>query len=339
MGILSRLFGREEPDDAHDDRQLAEMVESVIRLSPRLRLAPHCQRRLEAAVGTALEYLGGLVASQVAAREASPAAWASDPCIHAFFGSPDDVSKVVSQSGPLRTLFKRQASLQEAWAVLGMALDERRTLGVAQEGDATRQDVLLTTVSFSDHQLRICAADEIALKEEIVRRMVDQLALEGLGRIAADDSRREDLEKERALLATRLRLLERQQTGMRSVVGSAAGADAGARARLRKEMEENDRGLASLGTRSETLERQLDHICEVFAEPVPLLQVSKRQVRLSRMNVVLDASAGEAGELVEFGLARVPGNPPRDRAFALVRVARAHVQAPRSRLADAERLL
>lgn len=336
MGILSRLFGRADASDAHDEQQLAEMVQRVIKLSPRLRLAPRCEPRLEAAIGKSLEYLGGLVASISVVREASPAAWATDPAIHAFFGSAEDVSLAFSRSTRLRALFRRNAGLQQACAVLGMALEERHSLGVAQVGETTLHDVQQTTLSFSDHQVKICASDEIELKEEIVRRMVDQLALEGLARMASDDTRREDLEKERALLVTRLRLLEHQGTGMRSVVGSGAGPDPGARARLRKEMEENDRDLAALGSRSETLDRQLEHICEVFAAPVPLLQVSRRQVHLSRMNVVVEAGAGEP---VEFGVARMPGDPPRERAFTIVRFSHAHMQAPRSGLADAERLL
>ena len=338
MGILGRLFGRDDAGDARDDRQLEEMVERVIRLSPRLRLAPRCKPRLEAAVGGALEYLGGLVNSHPPVHEASPAAWSTDPCIHAFFGSPDELSLAFGRSKELRALFKRKPDLQEACAVLGMAVEERHALGVAQQGGATLHDVQQTIVSFSDHQFRICAADEVALKEEVVRRMVDQLALEGISRIAADDTRRDELERERALLQTRLRLLEHQGTGMRGVVGSSA-PDPAARARVQAEMEENDRALESLGSRSETLERQLEHICEAFADAAPLLNVSHRRLRMSRMNVVLDGSDGEEAERVEFGLAHLPGNPPRDRAFALVRISRAHLPADKSRLAEADRLL
>jgi hypothetical protein len=341
VGILSRLFGREDAGDAQDDRQLAEMVERVAMMSPRLRLAPRCRPRLAAAIGSALEYLGGLVGSLGPAREASPAAWTSDPSIHAFFGSPDDVSLAFSRSTQLRALFKRKPDLQDAYAVLGMAMDERHTLGVAEVGGAALHDVRQTTVSFRDHQIRICAADEVELKEEIVRRMVDQLALEGLARTAADDTRRDELERERALLKTRLLILERQGTGMRSVVGGEAGRDAGGRARLRAEMDENDRGFASLGSRAKAPDRELQHVCDVFAQPVQLLNVSNRQLHLSRMNVVLDADVGEAGNrnLVEFGLARVPGDPPQERAFTLVRFSRAHMRAPANRLAEAERLL
>ncbi len=338
MGILSRLFRRERTGQAQDDRQVAEMLERVINLSPRLRLAPRYQSRLEAAIGKGLDYLSGLVGSPTAVHDASPAAWSSDPYVRAFFVSPGDVSPVLSRSADLRAFFEREPGLQEACCVLGMAMEERRTLGVAQEGGTTRHDVQQTTLSFSDHQVRICAADEASLNEEIVRRMVDQLAIEGLARVAADSSRREVLEQERKLLLTRLRLLERQGAGMRAVVGSDAGTDAGEQARLRQQVEENDRELDSQGSRSEALDRQLEVVCEVLADPVPLLHVTSRQLRLSRMNVVLDDNAAE-GDLLELDIARVPGDPPRERAFALIRFSRVHLQAPRNLLAEADRLL
>jgi hypothetical protein len=339
MGILGRLFGRESSNQALDDPQLAEMVERVIQLSPRLRMAPRYRPRLEAAIGKGLEYLCGLVKSLGAAREASPSAWSADPAIRAFFRSPDEVADVLSQSAELRALFEREPNLQHAHGVLGMALEERRTFGVAREGEVTRHDVEQTTVSFGDHQLRICAASEADLTDEIVRRRVDQMALEGLASVAADDSRRDVLEQERKLLVARVRLLERQGTGMRSVVDGAAGADAGEGARLRQLMQENDRELDALGSRTESLERQLEGVCEVFADPVPLLHVSHRQMRLSRLNVVVDTSDEAAGDLIGFELARVPGDPPRDRAFALVRFSRADLRAQRNLLTEADRLL
>ena len=63
MGLLGRLFGRDTASATQDDRQLAEMVERVRALSPRLRLAPRFQPRLEEAVGKGLVYLCGLVDS------------------------------------------------------------------------------------------------------------------------------------------------------------------------------------------------------------------------------------------------------------------------------------
>ena len=339
MGMLSRLWGRRGVDEVRGHQQLAEMVERVIKLSPRLRLVPRCQPRLETSVKKALDHLYGVVASLPAAREASPSAWASDPCIHAFFATPADVPVPFSRSEHLRALFEREPGLQQAYAVLGMAACERHTLGVALEGGITRHDVQQRTVSFRDHQVRICAADQTGLGDEIVRHMVDQLTLEGLARMVTDKSRRNVLEEERSLLLARLRLLERQGTGMRAVIGSDAQADSGDTARLRDQLDENDMELNRLRSPIEALDRQLDAVCEVFSDPGPRLKVWHRRLYLSRMNVMLGENATDAGEVVDMEVARVPGDPPQERTFALVCFSRAHLEAPKDMLAEAARLL
>jgi hypothetical protein len=273
------------------------------------------------------------------AHAANAAAWNTDPYIRAFFVSPDDIALTFSRSHALREFFEQAPGQDSAYAVLGMKMSERRTLGVARDGDATRSDVPQTTVSFGDHHVRICGADEAGLREEIVRRMIDQLAIEGLARITADNTRRDDLEQERALLATRLRLLERQGTGMRSVVGSSQATDPGELARVRAQMEENNEELLRIGPRSEALNRQLDSMCEVFSDAAKLLHVTAEQRRLNRMNIVSGEDSVDDSHTLELRVARVPGDPPEERTFVLLRVTRADVPQERNLLDEAHRLL
>lgn len=338
MGLIGRLFG-DKQKHAPRDEEVERMVARVIDLSPRLRLAQGHEARLRSAIAQAAEHLRELVAGFPSPHALSPASWASDSYIRAFFGAADDVGPTLGRSTELASLFDQQPGLSEAYAVLGMAMNERRTLGVAQEGDVMRSDVAQTTVSFSDHQIRICGATEADLRKEIQRRMVDQLAIEALAGIAAESARRDDLEQERALVVARLRLLGRQGVGMQSVLGGDAEVDAGELARLRAQREENDQALKNLGSRSEALDRQLDRMCEVFADARNLIRVNPRTLRLSRMNVVLPEQGTEDGHTLDLEIARVPGDPPSERAFALVRVARVDVPKPRNLFDEAARLL
>ncbi|MGJ7509851.1 hypothetical protein [Variovorax sp. GT1P44] len=315
------------------------MAARVIDLCPRLRLAQGHDARLEAVLAKALAHLRQLVEAFRPPHLASAASWATDPYIRAFFASADDVGIALSRSTELAAFFDQAPGTQEAYAVLGMAMNERRTLGVAQEGDTTRTDVPQTTLSFSDHQIRICGASDAELRQEVVKRMVDQLAIEGLMRLAADTTRRDVLEQERALLATRLRLLERQGAGMRSVMGGDGEIDAGELSRLRAQLEANDSDLKRLGSRSEALNRQLDGMCAMFNDASKLIHVSGRRLRLSRMNVVLPERGADEGHTLDLEIARVPGDPPRERAFALVRVSRGDVPQPRNLLDEAARML
>ncbi|HVK56463.1 MAG TPA: hypothetical protein VM532_15730 [Burkholderiales bacterium] len=333
MSLLSRLLHSRHTDGAPDARRVDEAVERIVKLSPHLHLARHYRSRLEPAVATSLKYVGDIVASASAAREASAAAWSADPYIHAFFVAPTDIAPALSRSTDLREFFEQNTDSPEAYAVLGMAMSERRALGVALEGDAIRRDVVQTTVSFSDHQVRICGRTESDLRQEIVLRLVDQLGLEGLARIEADKSRRDLLERERALLKTRLQLLERQGIGIRSLFGDDATAESGESGRLKAQIEENERSLNSLGIRSEALDRALNCVCDVLANPSQHIYVESKRFRLDKMNVARPEDSTEPSDDITIQIARIPTTPPRMRAFTLVRFARSELSPATSMFA------
>ncbi|MBS0453363.1 MAG: hypothetical protein JSS14_18880 [Proteobacteria bacterium] len=340
MSLFGRLFGAKE-DRAPEDPRLRHVVARVLEMHSRLRLAPRCEARLATAMAPALAHIGELVAGAPRAHQANTAAWSTDPYVRAYFAAPDDINQVLARSGALHDYFDANPGASSAYAVMGMTMNERNTLGVALVGEQTRSDVPQTTLGFSDHNIRLCGADEDGLREEVTQRMMDQLAIEGLAKVAAKTSLREDLEQERALLATRLRLLERQGAGLGGMVGTDASSDPGEMARVRAEAEENEQRLKALGPRSEVLSRQLDTLCEAFASAGELLQVSTLQRRVDRMNVVVQHGVGDEAEshMLQFRVARVPGNPPQKRALAILRVARADMPRAVNLLDNADRLL
>jgi hypothetical protein len=339
MGILSWLLNTDKPADSQNKQKIDAIVEGIMRLNPHLRLARRYQARLAPAVATSLEYVGTLVDSIPAAREASAAVWSADPYIHAFFVSADDVPKVISRSAELREFFERHADVREVHAVLGMEMTERHILGVGMEGDILRRDVPQTTVSFGDHQVRMCGRTHEELRAEIVQRLLDQLAIAGMERIAADEERRDQLERERALMKTRLQLLERQGNGIRVVLGSDAATEAGELQRLAAQLEENERNIASLGLREDALDRELDHVRDVFAEPAQHISILSKRLRLDRMNVVQEGNSAQPSEELDLKIARIPTSPPRTRAFSLIRFSRDDLLVAKSALDDAARLL
>jgi len=259
------------------------------------------------------------------------------------------VAPALSRSGDLRAWFRQNPAEQEAHAVLGMAMTQKRVLGTALEGDTMRRDVVQETINFGDHQVRMCGRSEAELRDEIVRRLVVQLGLQGIARYAAQQTERGLLERERALLRTRLRLLEREGAGIGALVGDgaaagaaaagAAAADAGEFARLQADMADNEDAIRRLGLRADALDRELAEVCAVLADPAAHLFVHTRCCMLSRMNVVREPGHPDGGDELVFQVAQIPTVPPQARAFALVRFARADLRSPDGLLDDAARLL
>jgi hypothetical protein len=346
MGLLSRLWrrasGMEEGDSRESRYSAAQIRQTIARIAnaiPQIQLARQYESRLASAVRGTLDYASDIVAAMPAPRDASADSWSSDPYIHAFFATSDDVCHAFGRSHELREWFNDHIDCAEVYAVLGMEMTERSVFGVEQQDGRTRADVQQTTISFSDHRVRICGRSEADLHEEIVRRLVDQLALEALEQIASDQSRRDALEQERALLKTRLQLLQRQGAGMHAVISGAAPADYAEVARLQRAIEDNERNLAELGFKTEAIERQFDAVQHIYADPAAYAYVTVKQLRLDRMNVVVDADATRPAADIELRIARIPASPSEMRAFAIVRFKRADLPPAGSLFGDTSRVI
>ncbi|WP_434034196.1 hypothetical protein [Cupriavidus sp. a3] len=348
MTVLNWLRRRGKHSDGARDAERAALAERVTRLCPYVRLVGGYRKRLAPALAIADRYVRDVVAGLPPASPASEATWNSDPYIHAFFATAQEVMPVFSRSSDLRDYFSGSASATEAYCVLGMEKQERRTLGVALEGDVMRTEVPQTTVSFVDHRVRICAATEAALREEIACRMLDQFALQALAEVAGGTTRRDRIEREQALLTTRLHLLEKQGVGMRSVLGESADTQADESERLREQVAQNEAALAALseteapdapGGRAGMPDRQLQALVDVLTHAEASFVVEREAVRLSPMNIVVPPGSAGPGADLQLMTARVPGNPPLVRTFSLVCVARAGMLSPMQLLDEAARML
>ena len=339
MSIFSRLFQRARGTQPDDAGRTAQAVERIAAAIPQLKLARQYQARLAPAVRTTLDYATQLVAALPEPRAASASAWSADPYIHAFFATADDVCDTFGRSHELRAWFDEHFDCSEAYAVLGMTLDERHVLGVEEQHGKIRSDVQQTTLSFGDHRVRICARSAAELHDEIVRRIVDQFALEALARIAEDKSRRAALEQQRALLKARAQLLQRQGAGIHAMASAQAPVELAELARLQRDIDANERSLAELGLQTEAIERQFDIVQRVFAEPGTQTYVTVNRVRLNRMNVVVEAGGAQAADELDLRMARIPAQPSDMRAFSIVRFQRCDLPPAGSRFDEASWLV
>lgn len=339
MGLLDWLRGGGAPRGS-EGAGIAEAIDRIVQTAdPRLRFAPRFARRLTPAVASAQAYARELVATLPAAREATPAGWAADRCMHALFATPDAIAHAFSRSVELRAFFDQHPLADEVYAVIGTRMEERHVLGMALEGDIMRRDVEQTTVSFTDHRVRILALTEPELRTEIERRILDQLVMDGIGRVAAGQRQRTALEQERALLSTRLRLLEQAGQGMHAALAGERTADAEKLAQVRARLDENSRVLAGMATGAERLDEELDRIIEALRDARQRFYVTTIRRRLDRMNVVRDGNDSESGEEIMFHSARIPADPPETRVFVIARFPKAGMLPAATLVAEAARQL
>jgi len=321
VGIFNWSRKTSAPASGVPEDRLREAVEYLVeRVNPRLRMVRRYRERLSPAVDGAIARARKLVEGLPAPREATPARWADDPCLRAFFAKPDDIPLAFNRAKEVADFFAANTAASEVLAILGARLEERQVFGAALHGDAVRHDVAQTTLSFTDYKAGILGADVEALKRSIVRRVFDEFIVQILARLAAADARHQGLVQERSVLAAQLRALEAQGAGIARALGDTGQREEKRRA-LQSALERRDAKLSGDGGGSEILERVLDALCEALEKPGEVITIGSRRVRLTRTNVVATPEITEPTDEIEFGTASVAGAPPR--AFLLVRFSRA----------------
>ena len=331
MGILDWFKNR--PGQFDPDRISEEMVRGAVDnaialTNPRIKLLPNCHKRLTPAVEKTIEFLRAQVSMLPAVHPLSAKAWSSDPALRAFFVAPGDIPAVLARSDNLHTLFDKFPELDEACLVLGMAFSQQRVFGMALHGEIVQRDVAQTSVSFSDHRARLCGHDESRLRRIVGTEVFEYLVAQALSEIGEERAERQELQTNRSLLRTRLRLLQQHGPGL----GSMFGADPAApseQTRLAAELLENERQLETLGGSDSVLESELETLKAVLDNPQRYLHSESTHLRLNTMNVLLDENSTEPAADVDFAVVELSGANPVRRAFILARVARTELPPPK----------
>lgn len=151
MGFFNWL----KPSPAIDARLREHIELAVHNTDPRIRQLPGYEKKLAAAVGTAFEYCERIALAVPGPFFINRAKFASDPLVHALFGSVDDIAAMLASSQPLRDYLAAHpaTSDQPIFALLGMRRSLNAGFGTRLAGDIIKRDEPQITLSFSDHTL------------------------------------------------------------------------------------------------------------------------------------------------------------------------------------------
>lgn len=341
MSILDWFKNRPaqfDPDRLSDEMTVQAIDKAVTLTNPRIKLVRSYQERLAPVVETSVRYIRELVLALPPPIQVSTAGWSADPALRAFFVAASDISSSVGRSNNLRTLFGKYPVLDEACFILSMVYGEQHVLGMSLQGEVVQREVAQTVIGFSEHQARICGLDESEVRRLLGTQTYEYLVAQALSEIGEERSERRELENNRALIRSRLRLLQQQGPGLGSVFGSAPATSV-EQLKLEAELLENERQMEALGSSQSVLESELEFLREVLEHPERYVRVEQRQLRLSTMNVVVDEKSGDVASDIAFSLAHLKGSPPIQSAFVLGRFSRAELPESRMNFEDAARYL
>jgi len=334
--VVSALFG--SADSAADgDRQLiVDTIDAFVEtIEPRLRQASHHRDKLAGNVAHTLAHLRKLGA-QLPHEPLllSRAAWSQDPYVRSFFAAPEDVARCIGRSDEVREFFGAHSACAEACALLGMQRKERTVLAPQLQGEVLRQDVEQTTVGFSGHRLIAVASDLAQSRVEVGRRIMERLAQLVLARVVQAGERAQDRQLQKAMLATRLRMLRSARDGMAQLVTEGSNIEQQI-SDLEREMKAMAAGQDGPQSRA-SLDSTIDHMNAVLANPEQHVALAQVRLRLNRMGVKVEPGAGD-GDALE--LSELSIGEGLHATIAFVRIARDEVPPKEDLLAQAQRVL
>jgi len=336
MGLLSTLFTpKAERDKASREAAIADPIIDRLVAATDRRLA-HVQdyrKTLRAPVLEARNKLAEMIARIPGVIEVSPSAWGQDDTLRPLFAHAADAAAAFSEDAGVRALFDSNPGA-DCHGMLALLQEERRVLSTVAQGDSMQVEVMRTTVSFSEPQVLAPALDEAAVRNELVLRALDYLALRALETVGAMRAERRELEKERALLHAQLKLAQRRGVGFGAIASKDPEAPVVDRASLERDLAHTVGQLEQAASKS-LLPALFEELDGAFKRPEKHLTIEPCTLTLDAMNFAVPASPQSVTP--RAAILRLAHRGPF--AVLIARFPRAALQPRENRLAQAAKYL
>jgi len=138
------------------DPVVLQAMERVCELvDPMLKHASGFEKQLAGPVQHALGYCAGLVASLPGPIDINRHAFANDPLVHALFATADDIDQMLGRSQAVRDFLAEPCSWESDhfYAMFAARRQEKKQLGMEQQGEVIRNDVPQRVLYFSGQTL------------------------------------------------------------------------------------------------------------------------------------------------------------------------------------------
>ena len=311
LHFLSSLFTPDAGKPGGLDKALIERAteRAVDGTDPRLRALGNYRKQLREPVERAVRHIMGLIDGLPEAVPLSRQSYSTDPRLRAFFASNAHLQEVL---GGFRSISDYLQGLSgppphEIFGLLTLEWKERNTLGMEQQGDRVRRDVPQVTVNFFNHRFACPADNEDETRLELKKRAFDYLLKLALEKILSLRGKRQELKREQQLLDRKLKAMKAGDWGLEAMFtpDDESAPDPGA---LETKIDAVESELLELGAASGELERNLEQLAEVLAQPAHWLSRGEVNMRLNHMGIKMDESSdGPANDLQLIRLSSASG--------------------------------
>ena len=155
MSLISSIadFLKPTPTPTPKVRKALERVGEIV--DPLLKSASGFERELAPPVEHVLGYCEGLIAALPGPIDINRQAFSGDPLVHALFATADDIDQMLGRSQAVRDFLAEPQCWESEYfyALFAARRQQKKQLGIGQQGDVLQGDVPQVVVYFCDQTL------------------------------------------------------------------------------------------------------------------------------------------------------------------------------------------
>lgn len=290
LRLMQALFGHSSDTVCYPEDLLQAAIERVVDGTDSwLRAATGYRKKLRPAVLAAIQHCARLADALAPPIDLRQIPYDSDPRLRAFFISADHLTGTLRADRRLRAWHVDPGD-DSVSALLTMEKREKGILGVDTVEGVVSNNVPLTTVSFTGHQLLDLAADEAQTRIHFQQRAFDHLIGLALTRLQMASGLRKELERRATLLQAKIDLLKRGEWGF-NITGRSEERDLDT---LQSELEDIDTMLSGVGGQTDYLDKDLELLVEQLGRAEEALHFEETTLIMDRNGIKRTAPTADA---------------------------------------------
>jgi len=283
-------------------------------VDPLLKSASGFDRQLTPPLEHVLGYCESLVAGLLGPMDINRQAFSGDPLVHALFATADDIDQMLGRSQAVRDFLAEPQCWESEYfyALFAARRQQKKQLGIGQQGDMLQSDVPQTVIYFSDQTLVEPHCNLEVTLENLRCRGLESLLHTFHDHVEALRSERDGLRADVSMERAHLTVLRGKSPGPEFATHTRHLAELDARLRERAASLMPDQLLAALA----------DYLCE----PEASLGLSPVSVTVDRLGVVSD-QPDDGVNLHTLKFSEFRGRDKRSYMGMLARIRRDEAQA------------
>ena len=314
MSLISAIADFLKPTPAPTPKVLKalDLVGEIV--DPLLKSASGFDRRLTPPLEHVLGYCEGLIAGLPGPIDIDRQAFSGDPLVHALFATADDIDQMLGRSQAVRDFLAEPQCWESEYfyALFAARRQQKKQLGIAQQGGMLQSDVPQIVVYFCDQTLVEPHCNLEVTLENLRNRGLESLLHTFHDHVEALRSERDGLRADVSMERAHLTVLRGKSPGPEFATHTRHLAELDARLRERAASLMPDQVLAAL--------------VDYLREPEASLGLSPVSVTVDRLGVVSD-QPGDGVNLNTLKFSEFRGRDKRNYMAMLARIRRDEAQA------------